>query len=163
MPIVQGSEPRNPQRGSSARLGWIVPLLIFGPTIYRTMRNMAAGRLTDQQLLIAGVGLVLLVALVVVVRRVNGVRNNGSSSLPTAYQPPKSVGSTPPVVRAPAPEDTPPWTPPARAGAHPLLSSDTYVPRAPQFEPIITGKVVLAGVVLAAVLSGIGLLLFQVW
>lgn len=163
MPIVQGSEPRNPQRGGSARLGWIVPLLIFGPTIYRAVRNMVAGRLTDQQLLIAGAGLILLVILVVIVRRVNSARDNASSRLPTSYQPPKSVGTAPPVVRTPTPKESPPSNPPTSAGAYPMLSSDKYVTRAPQFEPIITGKVVLAGVVLAALLSGLGLLLFQAW
>jgi hypothetical protein len=34
-----------------------------------------------------------------------------------------------------------------------------FVPSAPRFEPMITGKVLLVGVVLAALMSGIGFVL----
>lgn len=162
MPNVQGSDPRGPQkRAGGSWIGWIVPLLIFGPTIYRGIRNMVAGRLTDQQLLIAGAGLVLLVALVVVVQRIQRSRNSSASSLPTAYQPPKSVVAAPVVAPVPSSDDKATWSSSTDGYARRELSSDTYVTRAPQFEPIFTGKVVLAGIVLAAVLSAIGLLLLQ--
>lgn len=162
MPIVHGGAPGNSQkRRGGSWVTWILPLLIFGPTIYRGIRNMAAGRLTDQQLLIAGAGIVLLAALVVIVQRINRSRNSSTSSLPTAYEPPKSIGAAPPMMRVPSPDDE--FSAPSSTSAYGPreLSSHTYVTRAPQFEPIITGKVVLAGVVLAAVLTGIGLLLLR--
>jgi hypothetical protein len=64
-------------------------------------------------------------------------------------------------MQLPASADEARWGAPGRGYSQRELSSDTYVTRAPQFEPIITGKVVLAGIVLAAVLSGIGFLLLQ--
>lgn len=142
MPIVPGNEPRQtPKSGGSINLGWILPLLIFGPTLYRFVRNSVGNRLTDQQILIIGGGLVGLVVLAVIVQRVNRMRNDTASSLPTSYLPAASQlpGNVAPRVQRPE------WKTPA----------------APKYEPMVTGKVMLAGVVLAALMGGLGLLLLM--
>lgn len=150
MPIVSGNEPQPPRRRSSGPgLGWIFPLLVFGPVLYNTIRRATAGILTDQQLLIVGGGLVGLVVLGIIAQRVNRIRAGSSSSLPTSYTPPPSVGGSSSLPSAYASQMSPTRTQPGQS----------YVPRPPKFEPIITGKVLLAGLVVALVLGGIGLLL----
>ncbi len=141
MPIVRGNEPRQPQRrAGGATLGWIIPLIIFGPTIYRVIRNASAGLLTDQQLAVAAGGAVAFGVMVWVIQRVNRARASNPARLPTAYELPKAA--VPPTSQAGGPS-----------------IDQAYVPQSPRYEPIITGKVVLAGVVLAALMAGLGLLL----
>jgi hypothetical protein len=125
MPIVPGNEPpRRRQRGSA--LGWLLPLLIFGPTIYNVVRNNLGINVSNQQALIVVGGIVGLVALAVIVQRVNRLREGNTTTLPTSYTPPHGK---------------------------------PYVPSAPRFEPIVTGKVVLAGFVLALLIAGFGAVL----
>jgi hypothetical protein len=139
MPIVPGNEPQRTPNSGGSRLGWIIPLVIFGPSLYRFVRSGIGARLTDQQMLIVGGGLVGLVVLAVIVQRVNRSRNDTTSRLPTSYMPAATGRSNTSVPRLPTAE----WK----------------VPPAPKYEPMITGKVMLAGVVLAAVMGGLGLLL----
>lgn len=149
MPIVSGNEPPQPKQRSSLT-GWIIPLIIFGPVIYNFARNTTRGILTDQQLLIAGGGLIGLVALVAIGRRVSQSRSSSASSLPTSYTPP----STPPRQLNGYTSSMPS----APSQYRPQLDKP-YVPQPPRFEPVITGKVFLVGVVLAALMAGAGLLL----
>lgn len=146
MPIVPGNEPPEQKQRTSLG-GWIVPLIIFGPMLYNLVRNATRGVLTDQQLLIAGGGLIGLVALVAIARRVGQSRASSASSLPTSYTPP----STPPRQLNGYTSSTP--------SQYRTQLDKPYVPQPPRFEPIITGKVLLVGVVLAALMLGAGALL----
>lgn len=150
MPIVSGNEPPPEPKQRSGLPGWIVPLIIFGPVIYNFARSATRGLLTDQQLLIAGGGLLGLAALVAIARRVSQSRSGSAASLPTSYTPPSTParelnGYTSSMPSAPS-------------QYRPQLDKP-YVPQPPRFEPIITGKVFLAGVVLAALMLGAGALL----
>jgi|GEM_PF-5135143 len=136
MSIVSGNDPEpSEQQRRGIGCGWIVPLVLFGPTIYRYIRSAAAGRITDQQLLIIIGGVVALIALVVIVRRVNQSRASGTTSLPTTYTPPTTID-------------------PAHYQSTQTTTSKSYVPSTPRFEPVVTGKVFVAGVVLAALIAG---------
>lgn len=142
MPIVQGNEPRQPQRSAGGSVvGWIIPLAFLGPMLYRLLRNATAGLLTDQQLVIAVGGVVAFGVMVWVLRRVNGLRASSTTHLPAAYE-----LSKPDLSRQPAMD--------------PVRRDGSYVPQPPRYEPILTGKVVLAGVVLATLMGGFWLLLF---
>lgn len=134
MPIVPGNDPKSAKKSSGFPFGLIVFLVVFGRPIYNVVRSATRGIVTDQQLMIVAGGAVALVALVVIVQRVNQSRQ----------------GSTP---------YTPTYTP----SSNPTASLRQYttpgearLPSAPRFEPIITGKVVLAGLILAVLLGGIG-------
>lgn len=112
MPLTPNNQPRPTKR--SGGWGWLVPLLIAGPTIIQQVRSRTAGVLTDEQLLMIGAGVAALVVLVVVGRRT--WQTNAAVPRTPTYNPQQSAG----------------------------------VPQAPRFEPIITGKVMLAGLVLGA-------------
>ena len=144
MPIVSGNEPQRPGRRSGGSwFGWLLPLIIFGPTLYRFVRSATAGRVTNQQLLIGLGGVLVLAAMVWVARRVSGTRDRNVTRLPTGS--PSSMGQS---VRLEAPR----------------LPSSTLgpggVPQAPRFEPLVTGKVFMVGVILALLIGGVGLALF---
>lgn len=136
MPIIAGNEP-SPPRKKPERLswGWLIPLVIvFGRPLIQMIRNLTAGRVTNQQLLIMAVGVAALVALVILVRFINRGRNASAGSLPTMYTPSISTPSLP--------------------------NNQPFVPRPLRFEPIITGKVVLASVIVAIIMGAAGLLVF---
>ncbi len=116
MPLTPNQEQR-PTKRSGGGWGWLVPALIAAPTIINLVRNRARGILTDEQLVMIAAGVVALVVLVVVSRRV-WQRNADVPRTPT-YNPPQSAG----------------------------------VSQAPRFEPIVTGKVMLAGLVLGALFA----------
>lgn len=143
MPIVSGNEPPPTRNTRGSLIGWVFPLLFFGPMIYNFVRSATRNVVTDQQLLIVAGGVIGLAAMVVIARRIGQNRSSSTGSLPNSYTPPPNL--VPPSrtqvsqYRAPAPKQ--------------------YVPPPPRFEPIITGKVFLVGVVLAALLGGLGLLL----
>jgi hypothetical protein len=150
MPIVSGNEPPPPRNARGSLLGWVFPLLFFGPIIYNFVRSATRGLLTDQQLLIVGGGLIGLAALVAIGRRVGQSRANTTTSLPTSYTPPQNVA---PLSRAtPVNREQPPNRAPG---------DKPYMPSPPRFEPIITGKVLLVGIVLAALFGCIGLALLS--
>lgn len=136
MPIVSGNEPPSgKQKPQSASWAWLIPfLLVFGRPIYQAVRNATAGRVTDQQLIIVGAGVVVLLVVVAIVQRIHRSRTAGATRLPTTYTPP---------------------TPLSRPS-----SDQSFVPSAPHFEPIITGKVLVAGIILAAIMGAIGIILF---
>jgi hypothetical protein len=117
--------------------GWIVFLLVFGRPIYNVVRSLTNGILTDQQLMIIAGGAVALIALTAIVQRVNRARQDGAPTLSTSYTTPSN---------------------PAASLQQYMQASDSKLPSAPRFEPIITGKLVLAGFILALLLFGGGLL-----
>ena len=168
MPIVPGNQPPRRQKPGSL-LGWVLPLLFFGPMIYNAVRSATRGMLTDQQIIIAGAGLIGLVALITIARRVGQSRVTSSSSLPTAATPPN-----PPTVVTPPSQPTA-YAPPNQPNAYapprdtsvvvdvtPPASSRSGLPSPPRFEPVVTGKVFLAGVLLALMMCGVGFLLLSV-
>lgn len=145
MPIVPGNDQNSKKKSGGFPFGsLIVFLIVFGRPLYNLVRSVTRGILTDQQLLIVAGGAVALVALVVIVQRVNQSRQGSSPYSPTSL-----------------PMNTPtslPSTNPAASLRQYTTSGDTRLPSAPRFEPIITGKVVLAGLLLALLLFGGGFL-----
>lgn len=134
MPIVPGNEPKATKKSGGFPFGLIVFLVVFGRPIYNLVRSLTQGIVTDQQLMIVAGGAVALVALAVIVQRVNQSRQ-GSSPY--------------------APSSLPPSSPAASLQQY-TTPGDARLPSTPRFEPIITGKVVLAGLILALILGGIG-------
>lgn len=141
MPIISGSEPPKQRRRSGPNIGWIVPLLIFGPTIYNLARRSLAGRFTDQQLIMLGGAVAVLIAFVAIGRWLSNQRRSDASALPPSYQP-SSLSQ---------PRSSPPRS-----------ASPSFTPQAPRFEPIVTGKVMIAGAVLALLMAGAGFLLLTI-
>jgi hypothetical protein len=138
MSIVSGNQPPKQRRRSGPSIGWIVPLLIFGPTLYNLARRSLAGRFTDQQLILLGGALAVLVAFIAIGRWLSNQRRSDGPALPPGYQP------------------SPPKEP---RSSLPRPASPSYTPQAPRFEPIVTGKVIIAGAVLALLMAGAGFLL----
>lgn len=136
MPIVPGNDQGSAKKSGGSLFGWIVFLLVFGRPAYNLLRSITNGIVTDQQLMIIAGGAVALVALAVIVQRVNRSRQ-GSPTLSTTYSPPVNPSASLQQYTRP---------------------SDGSIPSAPRFEPVITGKLVLAGLILAALLGGIGFL-----
>jgi hypothetical protein len=134
MPIVPGNDPKSAKKSSGFPFGLIVFLVVFGRPIYNVVRSFTRGIVTDQQLLIIGGGVVALVALAVIVQRVNQSRQGSSPYTPTY---------------------TPSSNPTASLQQY-TTPGDVRMPSAPRFEPVITGKVVLAGLLLALLLFGGG-------
>lgn len=134
MPIVPGNEPKSGKKSGGFPFGLIVFLVVFGRPIYNLVRSLTQGIVTDQQLMIVAGGAVALVALAVIVQRVNQSRQ-GSTPYAPSYTPPSNPTASLQQYTAPV---------------------DVRLPSTPRFEPIITGKVVLAGLILAVILVGIG-------
>jgi hypothetical protein len=87
-------------------------------------------------LIIVG-GICVLVVLAALVQRASRLRGNTTTTLPTSYSLPPSLSSS----------------------MQQRSANEQYLPPTPRFEPIITGKLVLAGMMLMFLLGGIGLLL----
>ncbi|HEY0734862.1 MAG TPA: hypothetical protein VGD69_08125 [Herpetosiphonaceae bacterium] len=134
MPIVPGNNPKPAKKSSGFPFGLIVFLLVFGGQIYNVVRSATRGIITDQQLMIVAGGAVALVVLAVIVQRVNRSRQGSTMYTPTY---------------------TPSSNPTASLKQY-TTSGSPSLPSAPRFEPVITGKVVLAGLILALLLGGIG-------
>lgn len=138
MSIVSGNEP--PQRRRGSNWSWLIFLLIvFGPTVIGTLRpffndlvNVDQGQVNMDQVVIIAGGVLALAVLVLLVARVRSAASRTPSALPTTYTPPTGTISS--------------------------ATNTPMLPTAPRFEPIITGKVVLAGVLLLMLLAGAALL-----
>ncbi len=124
MPLTPNNQGQRPRRSG---WGWLVPLLIAGPTIINLVRRQTTGVLTDEQLLMIVAGVGALVVLVVVGRR--------------AWQ------SNAAVPRSPT------YTP----------QQSSTLPQAPRYEPMVTGKVLLAGLVLGVLFAGGVVALLSLW
>jgi len=137
MPIVPGNEQPSKTSGGSL-WGLIVFLVVFGRPIYGLVRSLTAGFLSDQQLLMLLGGAGALIVLATLARRIRRSESAGTTTFPPSYTPSQSPSSS----------------------AQPVRPS-SVAPSAPRFEPIITGKLVLVGVILASIMGGIGLLLWS--
>jgi len=145
MPIVPGNEQNSKKKSGGFPFGGLIFfLVVFGRPIYNLVRSLTRGIFTDQQLLIAGGGVVALVVLTVIVQRVNQSRQGS-----TPYTTPSMPMNTPTSLT--------PSNPTASLQQY-TTPGDARLPSAPRFEPIITGKVVLAGLLLALLLFGGGFL-----
>jgi hypothetical protein len=139
---VMANTPRpKPAKGQGPGCGtWVFLLLILAGPV-RNILGIVLGpgvSNTDTWLIFGGV--VVLAGLVTVVSRAASNRSGGGARLPTGPS-----GPSLPMGGSPArPRQLPPMTSSAPAG---------YPAGPPRFEPIITGKVVLAGVVLAAIFA----------
>ncbi len=133
MSIVSGNEPQ-PKRSSGVGCGWLLPLLILGPTIARLVRQSTVGWLNDQQLLIIIGGLMVLIAFGIMIRRANRAERGGTT-LPQPAASKVPTGASLQQLRK---------------------TSKASLPPPPRFEPIITGKVLLAGVLFGGLLLAVG-------
>ena len=145
MPIVPGNEQKSGKESRGFPFGLIVFLIVFGRPVYNLVRSLTRGIVTDQQLMIVAGGVVALVALAVIVQRVNQSRQGSSPYSPTSLSP----TNTPTMLT--------PTNPTASLQQY-TSPGDARLPSAPRFEPIITGKVVLVGLLLALLLFGGGFL-----
>ncbi len=137
MPIVAENEPQHKRSGSGGLgCGWLVPLLILAPTVIRYVRQSTAGWLDDQQLLIIAGGIGILFAFVLIVRQVNR-QDRASPTLPPSTTSPAPTISLDELQKR----------------------SQVGLPAPPRFEPIVTGKVVLAGVLLGGLMLAAGAVL----
>lgn len=145
MPIVSGNEPPT-KRKQPSLLGWILPLILFGPMISNAISSVTRGTLTRDQVMIGLIGLAILAA---VGRRM--IRSRGGSASPsTLYTPPTSTNTTITARKLTGYSSTSATTQ-ARAQAN-----KPYVPPPPRFEPMVSGKVMLLGLVLAVLFAGVG-------
>ncbi len=139
MPIVAGNDQQPEKKSSGAGCGWVVMLLVFlWRPLYTMIRDFTNGRFSDDQLVMIVGGIFGLIVLAALVQRVNRMRASNTAGWPTPYTPPSPLSSNPRQLRSPG---------------------EQYLPAGPRFEPIITGKVILAGLILALLLGGIGVLL----
>ena len=129
--------PKPPKHERRSGLTWIFFLLILARPLWGILRSTIGAQISDTQLWILVVGVVTLGFVGLLVAR--GVGNRGADArLPTRVEPAQ------PLNPSQLPQD-------ARPG---------YPVGPPRYEPIITGKVVLAGIVLAALMAAAGLLLW---
>ena len=129
--------PKPPKRERRSSLTWIFFLLILARPLWGILRSTIGAQISDTQLWILVVGVVALGFVGLLATR--GVGNRGADArLPTRIEPaqPLNPSRLPGGVRS------------------------SYPLGPPRYEPIITGKVALAGFVLAALMVAAGLLLW---
>ncbi len=131
MPITaQSGPPRQPKQKRGINLPWIFFLLILARPLWGIVRSIVPPQIANNDLLVVVVGVIVLGAFVFTVAQL-GRSRGGDTRLPTGSPPARPFSST----RVGTPQ---------RA---------TLPSGAPQFEPIITGKVMLAGAVLLAIFA----------
>ncbi len=128
--------PKPPRRERRSPLTWIFFLLILARPVWGILRSTIGPQVSDTQLWIMVVGVVALGFVALLVSRAAGDRRV-DPRLPTPVEP----------VR------------PVQPSQIPMSGQSGYPAGPPRFEPIITGKVALAGLMLAAVVVGVVLLL----
>ena len=135
---ISPNTPRpDPPRQRQSNLSWIFFLLILARPLWGILRSAIGPQLSNTQLWIIVAGVLSLAALALLAPRALN-RDTPVSRLPTGA-PPVHLERPAPVAQRPFPGVS---------------------PRAPRFEPIITGKVMLAGVLLLAMMSTLFLLLW---
>ncbi len=136
MPITaQTPPPRKQQPRRSPNLSWIIFALILARPVWAMVRSVIPPQVASNDVFAVGVGVLVLAAFFFTVARLG--RGRGTDTrLPTGPQPDRALS----IPRAAAPR------PFVQAGG-------------PRFEPIITGKVVFAGVVLLALFAAVFLVL----
>ncbi len=171
---MQHSPERPPKKKND--FNWvgilIFLLLILGPQIGRVVSHLvssisggtvAIGTSSVLPLLIGG--LVAITMLVVVGQAVRNVSRRGESRLPTSMSPPSTMRNN-----LPRPSSTPygqSSQPPTARRQRALdqrgfETRQQHLPKPPKFEPIISGKVLIIGVLgllLLAVIFGVAFLL----
>ena len=141
-------KPTGKQR--SGCITWIFLLLLLsvpGRNILAAILHSVAPQISSGQLWLILGGIVALGVVVTSITR--AVRNR-----PVDTQLPTGPG---PSTQIPRPDGTP--IRPSQPPQAPSSSVSGYPSGAPRFEPIITGKVIVAGLLLAALFVGAGLLL----
>lgn len=142
MSLTANTEPpRKPQPQRGSALSWIFFLLILARPLWGIVRSMVGPQISDSQLWLLVGGALALLAVVLLVRTIAGLRDAPAGRLPPRPSPP-----TPSRPNAPVPAPAP------VAG----------MPRSPQFEPMFTGKVLLAGILLALAMAGLLMLFWLV-
>lgn len=127
--------PDPPPRQPKGNLSWIFFLLILARPLWGILRSAVGPQLSNTQLWIVVIGVLALAALVLLA--------------------PRALNRGPSVTRLPtSAPSVPPRRPPALP-QHPALDASL---RPPHYEPIITGKVMLAGVLLLGMM-GLGFVL----
>lgn len=134
-------QPQQPKKKGTNWVSWIIFLLILARPLWGVIRSIAPPSISSQQILMVVGGVVALGVVLVIAARVR----DGSlpSSQPSIYQP--SPSSQPSIYQQPStPQSPTPYRPPR-----------STISGAPTFEPIITGTVVLVGIVVAAIIGGV--------
>ena len=140
-------QPKPPRRGQQSILSWVVFLLIFARPLWGILRSIIGPEVSDTQIWIMVAGITGLGIMVLFLSR--AMRSGpANTSLPPRMEVPRPVQPMqrvePPVPAADAQRRAPPI--------------QDYPLQPPRFEPIITGKVVVAGIVLAMVMIAVVLL-----
>ncbi|CAA9255340.1 MAG: hypothetical protein AVDCRST_MAG26-2073 [uncultured Chloroflexia bacterium] len=136
MPITgQTPQPGKQEPRRSPNLSWIIFLLILARPIWTMVRSIIPPQVANNDIFAVVVGVLVLGVFFFTVARL-GRGRNADTRLPTG---PRQVRSS---------------TTPRASVPRPVLPAG-----GPRFEPIITGKVMFAGVVLLAIFAAVFLLL----
>ena len=131
MPITaQSPQSRQPQPKRRINFSWIIFLMILARPIWGIVRSIVPPQIANNDMVAVVVGVLVLGAFVFTVSQL-GRSRGGDTRLPTGSQPER------------------PWSPTGMGTPRPA----TLPSGAPRFEPIITGKVVLAGAVLLVIFA----------
>ena len=134
---ANSSRPKPPRPERRSNLTWIFFLLILARPLWGILRSTVGAHVSNAQLWIIVVGVITLGLVGLLVSRAM----DGRSSAPRL-----------PAGAAP--------TRPLKPINIPTPTTSTYPAGPPRFEPIITGKVVLAGFALATLIGVVGVLLW---
>ena len=148
MPITANSrQPKPPRRTQQSILSWIFFLLIFARPFWGILRSMIGPEVSDTPIWIMVAGITGLgIRVLFLLRAMRGGPAN--TSLPPRMELPRPVQPMQRVEPLGPSADAQRRAPPIR----------DYPLQPPRFEPIITGKVVVAGIVLAMVMIAVILL-----
>lgn len=133
----QTPQPQRPRGQRGNRWSWLFFLLILARPLWGIVRSLVGPQISNQQIaLVIGGAVVAGVAVMFITRsasRITTREQSQSAPIPTArtYRPATGRNAT--------------WTPP---------QASSYQGQTPRFEPMITGKVVLVGIILAALIGG---------
>ncbi len=142
MNFTANTRPRGPKRERGGNLSWLFFLLILARPLWGIVRSLVGPQISNQQIWLMIGGVLVIGAVVALI-----ARNAGGSAEQSRLPTPSATGGS--SLPRPATTNRPTipmeWRPGSAAG---------YPSRPPQFEPVITGKVLLAGLVLALLIGG---------
>lgn len=173
---MSSQKPKSPnKRGEQGSWFWVIPLLlVFGRPLAQLIQQVFSGRnvsLSAQQIVIIGV--IALAIIVAIVRAGRRRTARPDTRLPT---PASSERISDRERREQYTPSMPMWTGEMKTGTPPFssptierssaarsvsASERPYMPPPPRFEPVITGKLVLTGIVLLVLMCGGGALLLS--
>lgn len=170
MGLMPGNEPAPPRGRGSRLISWIVLLILFGPTLYRLLRNATAGWLTNEAWLMLLGGLIAIGGLAAIMRQVSRRSEGRAAPLPpSAYEAAARRRARTATLRPPERPALPPVV--VQRSDRELLArltdarpdivahQPTAMPQAPRFEPMVTAKAFLGALLVTALLLGSALLL----